>query len=121
MARGDEVRVVGFEPLGVAVPGEEVGVCEDSGQEVQVGLDSRDGCVLNGTAGFADYVVPSTSCYDDLRNDAVKVRANAGRDAMHERRVDTDSVTRREVEGLDLADAERVVLLWIFCGDTELD
>src|SRR4051812_23454710 len=92
MAEIEEGCVVGFEPLRVAVSGEEVWVCEDGGQEVQIGLDARDGSILNRSAGFTDSIVPCTSGYDDLCNNTVEVRAHAGRDTVNKRRVDADTI-----------------------------
>ena len=92
VAESDEVGVVRLEPLRIAVPGEEVWVREDGSQKIQVCLDARDGCILNGTTGFADSIIPCTSCYDDLRNDTVEIRTDAVRDTVNECRVDADAI-----------------------------
>ena len=92
VAESDKVGVVRFEPLRIAVPSEEVWVCEDGSQKIQVCLHARDGCVLNGATGFADSIVPCTSCYDDLCNNTVEVWTDTGRDTVHERRVNTDTI-----------------------------
>lgn len=92
VAESDEVGVVCFEPLCIAVPGEEVRVCEDSSQKVKVCLDAGDGCILNSTTGFADSIVPCTSCHDDLCNDTVEVWTYAGRNTVNKRRVDADAI-----------------------------
>ena len=89
----NKVGVVRFEPLRIAVPSEEVWVCEDGSQKIQVCRNARDGCVLNGATGFADSIVPCTSCYDKLCNDTVEIRAYTGRNTVNERRVYADSIT----------------------------
>jgi len=121
VALSDEICVVGFKPLRIAVPGEEVWVCEDGGQKVEIGLYAGDGCVLDGTLSFADNIVPSTSSNNDLCDDTVEVRTHAGRNTMNKCGVDPNAVTRREMEGLNLADAKRVILLWVFCCQTKLN
>ena len=93
VAESDEVRVVCFEPLRIAVPGEEIWVCEDGSQEIQVCLDARDGCILKNMTGFADSIVPCASCYNDLCNDTVEVRTDTGWDTVNKRRVHAGAVT----------------------------
>lgn len=92
VTESNEVGVVCFEPLRITFSRWEVWMCENSGQKIQVRLDARYGRILNGATGFADSIVPCTSCYDDLRNDAVEVWTDAGRDTVNERRVNADSI-----------------------------
>ena len=88
----NKVGVVRFEPLRIAASSEEVRVGEDGSQEIQIRLNARDGCILNSTTSFADSIVPCTSCYDDLCNNTVEVWTDTGRDTVHERRVNTDTI-----------------------------
>ena len=92
VAESDEVGVVRFQPLRIAAPSEEIVVREDGSKKIQVCFDSRDGCVLNSTTGFADSIIPCTSCDNDLRNNTVEVRTDAGRDTMNERSINADAV-----------------------------
>jgi len=108
---------MGFEPLRVAGSGHEVCVRDDGGEHGEVGLDAGDGRVLHCAAGFAHHCLPCAGGDDEFRDHRVEVCAHDSWCAVDEGGVYADTIAGWKVKGLDLANAQRVVLLRVFGRD----
>lgn len=111
----------GFEPLGIAISCCEVRVRDDSPQERQVGFNPCDGGILKGPSGFAHGIRPGACCDDDFGNHAVEIARYDCWGTVDEGCIHTRADAGGKLEGLDLADAQCVVLLDVFGCDAELD